>query len=87
MSLMTATGMSAAAIEAGAITTGAGASSAGNRLTVRRLLWRGEKHFPKREGRDAGEDQQKRAKMQPTGRVHVGMLPRLGCQILSTKRT
>lgn len=87
MILVSATGMPAAGIErAAAITAGAGATGAGNGLAVRRLLWRGEKHFPKREGRDAGEDQQKRAKMQPTGRVHVGMLPRLGCQILSTKR-
>lgn len=83
MSSVPATGMSAAPIEraaARAITTGAG-----NGFAVRGLLWRGEKHLSKRESRDAGEHQQKHAKMQPTGRVHVGLLPRLERQIHTTE--
>lgn len=88
MSLVSATGMPAAAIEGtAAITAGAGATGAGNGLAVRRLLWRGEKHLPKRKSRNAGEHQQQHAKMHPTGRVHLGPLPRLERQILGTKRT
>lgn len=85
MSSVSATGMSTAAIEraaARAITTGAG-----NGLAMRRLLWRGEKHLPQRESRNAGEHQQKHAKMHPTGGVHRALLPRLERQILSTERT
>ena len=82
MSSVPAAGMSAAAVErAAAIATGAG-----NGLAVRRLLWRREKHLPQRKSRNAGEHQQQRAKMQPTGGVHVALLPRLERQILSTKR-
>lgn len=85
MSLMTATGMSAAAIEGTA--AGAGATDAGDGLAVRRILWRREKHLPQRESRNAGEDQQQHAKMHPTGRIHVDLLPRLERQILTTERT
>lgn len=84
MILVSATGMSAATIErtATAIATGAADS-----LALRRIFWRGEKHLPQREGRNAGENQQKHAKMYPTGRVHSGLLQRPGCQFHSTERT
>ena len=88
MSLMPAPGMSATAVERAA-TMAARIVAAGTTdcLAVRRIFWRGEKHLPKREGRDAGENQQKDANMHPTGRVHQGLLPRPGCQIHSTERT
>jgi len=86
MSLVSATGMSAAAIEGtAAITAGAGATGACNGLAVRGILWRREKHLPQRKGCNAGEHQQQHAKMHPTGRVHSGVLSRLGCQIPSTR--
>ena len=83
MILVPATRMSAAGIERSAtpITTGAG-----NGLAVPGILWCREKHLPKRKGDNAGEDQQKQAKMHPTGRVHQGLLPRPGCHFHSTER-
>lgn len=63
------------------------ATRAGNGLAAWRRLWRGQNHLPKHKGHDAGKHQQQQAKMQPTGRVHMGLLPRLEYQILSTKRT
>ena len=87
MSLVSATGMSAAAIQrAAAITAGAGATGASNGLAMGRIFRRREKHLPKRKGSDAGEHQQKHSKMHPTGRVHQDLLPRLGRQIHSTER-
>lgn len=83
MSSVPATGMSAAATKPRA----SKATGAANGLAVRGLLWRGEKHLPERKSRNAGEDQQQHAKMHPTGRVHVDLLPRLERQIHSTKRT
>lgn len=63
------------------------ATRAGNGLATWRRLWRGQDHLPQHKGHDAGKHQQQHAKMQPTGGVHVGMLPRLEHQILSTERT
>ena len=60
--------------------------AASDSLTTRAFLWRGEKHLPQREGRNCDEHQQQHANMHPTGRVHSGVLPRLGCRILSTER-
>ncbi len=88
MSLMPAPGMSAATVErTAAIAAGTGAGGAGNGLTVRRILWRGQKHLPQREHRDASKHQQQHAKMHPTGRVHLGPLPRSGHQFRTTERT
>ena len=88
MNSVPATGMPAAAIErAAAIAAGAGTRSACDCLTVRWIFWRGEEHLPKRESRDAGEGKQQHAKMQPTGRVHMGLLPRLKRQIHTRERT
>lgn len=84
MILVSTTGMSAPSIEGTA--TRAVTTGSSDCLTLRRIFWRGEKHLPKRKGRDAGEDQQKHAKMYPTGRVHSGLLPRPGCQFHSTER-
>jgi hypothetical protein len=80
MILMSASGMPAAAIKA------AGIVAAAEGLSVRRILWCRKKHLPKRKGHNTGEHQQKHAKMHPTGRVHLGPLPRLGRQIHSTER-
>ena len=78
------TPMSAAVERTVAVATGAVATGA---IAVRRIFRRGQKHLPQRKRRNAGEYQQKHAKMHPTGRVHVGLLPRLERQILSTERT
>lgn len=83
MNSVPATGMSAAAIERAAAR--AGATGAGNGFAVWRLLWRREKHLPKRESCDASEHQQKHAKMHPTGGVHRALLPRLKRQNHTTE--
>jgi len=63
------------------------ATRAGNSLAAWRRLWRGQNHLPQHKGHDAGKHQQQHAKMQPTGRIHSGDLPRLGRQIHSIERT
>jgi hypothetical protein len=78
MTLMSATGMSAA-VEAASIVAGA------EGFSVRGISRRWKEHLPKHEGYNAGEHQQQRSKMHPTGRGHLDLLPHSGCQFDTTK--